>query len=355
MAVADEPGAERRAGARVILAGLARALSIRNISALYVAAAFLLIFAVWIPDLFFTSSTWKTLLNEQAIVALVAVGLVIPLAAGAFDLSIGLAVGTGGMIAAWLIGRNGMPVAPAVALALLSGTGIGLVNAALITGLRIDSFIATLAVSSCLTALVVAVSDGEQIIGLPASFQDIAGTQILGITLPVYLLAAIAVVVWYVMEHTPPGRYVYATGGNPEAARLTGVPTRLVVTLALTAGSTIAALGGVLVASNTSGADPSLGVGYLLPAFSAAFLGSTQIRNGSFNVWGTVLAVYVLAMAVKGLQLGGAPVWLPDLFNGVALAIAVALATWQGDAFASLRSRRRRLRFRPPGPARSEG
>jgi ribose transport system permease protein len=72
-----------------------------------------------------------------------------------------------------------------------------------------------------------------------------------------------------------------------------------------------------------------VGAGYLLPAFAAAFLGSTQIRNGQFNVWGTILAVYVLAVGVKGLQLAGAPIWLPDLFNGVALAVAVGLARWR--------------------------
>lgn len=88
----------------------------------------------------------------------------------------------------------------------------------------------------------------------------------------------------------------------------------------------IAAGVGLLLASRIGTGDPTSGPSFLLPAFSAVFLGSTQFRSGRFNVWGTVVAVYVLAVGVKGLQLGGAPVWIPDLFNGLALILAVGLA-----------------------------
>jgi ribose transport system permease protein len=315
-------GAHTRTTTRRVMA----ALSFRNVSALYVGLGFFVLFAIWIPDLFLTSTTWKSLLNQQAISAMVAVGLVLPLAAGVFDLSIGSAVGVGEMLAAWLIGDKHVAIGLAIALSVLSGTGIGIINAFLVTRLRIDSFIATLGTTSCLAALVTAVSGGNQIIGLPAGFQDITTTELLGVTLPVYGLVILSILIWHLLEHTPAGRYVYATGGNPDAARLTGVSTRTVVTLCLIAGSTIAAFAGVLVASSAGGASPGDGAAYLLPAFSAAFLGSTQIRNGQFNVWGTVLAVYVLALGVQGLELAGAPVWLPDLFNGIALLVAVGLA-----------------------------
>jgi ribose transport system permease protein len=308
---------------------IARALSFRNISAVYVGLAFIVLFTIWVPDLFWTTVTWKTLASEQALVAIVAIGLVVPLAAGAYDLSIGLAVGTGSMMAAWLIGNHEWAIVPAILAAVLSGVAIGLLNGVMVTRFRIDSFIATLAMTSILTAFVTAISKGEQIIGLPPAFSDIAASQLLGLALPVFMMLGIAVVVWYVLDHTPAGRRVYATGGNPEAARLTGVSTRTVVVAALVVGSTIAAFAGVLVSARSAASAPDVGAGYLLAPFAAAFLGSTQIRNGQFNVWGTVLAVYVLAIGVKGLQLAGAPTWLPDLFNGVALAVAVGLARWQ--------------------------
>jgi ribose transport system permease protein len=338
---------ERTPGRRLL-----RAFGVRNVSALYVGIGFFVLFSLWVPDLFLTSTTFRSLLTQQAIVAIVAIGIVLPLAAGAYDLSVGLALGTGSIICAWLIGDHGMAVAPAVILSVLSGTGIGLLNSVLVTLLNVDSFIATLATTSMLTALVNAVSNGEQIIGLPDSLQKISNTQVFGIALPVYMMLVLACVLWYLLDHTPVGRRIYATGGNPEAARLAGIRVRLVTAATLVVGSSIAAFAGVLLTAQTGASAPDVGPGYLLPAFSAAFLGSTQIRNGMFNVWGTVLAVYVLAIGVKGLQLAGAPVWLPDLFNGVALAIAVAAAKWQGKPRLLLRRSWRKM---PPAPVATTG
>ncbi|MDT4943726.1 MAG: ribose transport system permease protein, partial [Pseudonocardiales bacterium] len=167
---------------------------------------------------------------------------------------------------------------------------------------------------------------------LSNSFQKLGTTEIFGLTLPVYLMLGVALVAWYILECTPIGRHVYATGGNSEAARLAGVRTSAVVVLAFVCCGAIASFSGVLVSSALGTGDPTIGPAYLLPAFSAAFLGSTQFRGGRFNVWGTVLAVYVLATGVKGLQLAGAPIWIPDLFNGVALLLAVGLAKYQGTA-----------------------
>jgi ribose transport system permease protein len=134
------------------------------------------------------------------------------------------------------------------------------------------------------------------------------------------------------MQRTPTGRRLYATGGNPNAARLAGVRTSRVIVLSLVSCGVIAALAGVLTSGQLGIGDPTVGPGYLLPAYAAAFLGSTQFQGGRYNVWGSVLAVLVLAVGVKGLQLAGAPVWIPDLFNGVALLIAVGMSKYQRTA-----------------------
>ena len=122
---------------------------------------------------------------------------------------------------------------------------------------------------------------------------------------------------------------VYATGANPEATRLAGVRTSLVILGATMTCGVLSAFAGVLTASQLSTGDPTISAGYLLPAFAAAFLGSTQFKGGRFNVLGTLVAVAVLAIGVEGLELGGAPVWMPDLFNGVALLLAVGFAQMQ--------------------------
>jgi ribose transport system permease protein len=314
------------------LSRIARALSFRNISAIYVFVAIFVLFSIWVPDTFLAGDTWRALISSQAVTAMLAIGLVIALSAGAFDLSIGASLGFGAILVAWLLAKRSIPLVPGIVLTILAGAAIGLVNGVLVVKARIDSFIATLGMSSILLAMIAWISSSQQILGLSNSFQKLGTTEIFGLTLPVYLMLAVALVAWYILECTPIGRHVYATGGNTDAARLAGVRTAAVVVLALVCCGAIAAFSGVLVSSTLGTGDPTIGPAYLLPAFSAAFLGSTQFRGGRFNVWGTVLAVYVLATGVKGLQLAGAPIWIPDLFNGVALLLAVGLAKYQGTA-----------------------
>lgn len=333
-------------------ARLRAALSLRRVSALYVLFALIGLFSIWVPDTFLTTTTLKTLLAQQAITAMVAIGLVLPLAAGAFDLSVGLVLGTGAIVCAWLVGTHDQSVVVSISLALGAGLLVGVVNGLLVTRARIDSFIATLGVSACLTAVVTWISDGQLIIDLPDGFQRIATTEVAGIVLPVYYLFVLAIALWFVLEHTPVGRRVYATGGNSDAARLAGVRTTRVVFGVFVASAVIASFAGVLQTASIGTGDPGIGPSYLLPAFAAAFLGSTQIKPGRFNVWGTVLAVYVLATGVKGLQLAGAPFWLPDLFNGVALLLAVGLS---GLPRRSRRSRTRGERKTKPSKSSKEG
>jgi ribose transport system permease protein len=301
-------------------------LSFRHISAFYIFVVIFIVFSIWVPDTFLSSSTWRSLLDTQALTALVAVGLVVPVAAGAFDLAVGTEVGLGAVLVAWLMASQDVAIVPAIVLTVLAGGLIGLVAGTLITLVRIDSFIATLGVSSVLLAMISWVSGDQQILNLSSSFQQIGTAKWLGITVPVWIMLAVALVVWYGLERTPLGRKVYATGGNLEAARLAGVRTPRVIVASLAVCGMVAGLGGILTSAKLGTGDPTIGPPYLLPAFTAVFLGSTQFRDGRFNVWGTVVAVYVLAAGVKGLQLAGAPTWIPDLFNGLALLVAVALA-----------------------------
>lgn len=311
---------------------LARArgmLSFRNISALYIFALLFILYSLWVPDTFLTANVWRALLDSGALTGLVAVALILPLAAGAFDLAIGAEVGLGAILVAWLLQSRGIPVVPSILLTMAGGALIGIISGLLITRAGIDSFVATLGMSSVLLALIAWLSGGQQILSLPDSFQSVATTHFIGITTSVWIMLGAAILVWYVLERTAIGRRVYATGGNQPAARLAGVSTGRVVVCTLAACGAIAGLAGLLASARLATGDPTVGPGYLLPAYAAAFLGSTQFRGGRYNVWGTIVAVYVLAVGVKGLQLGGAPVWIPDLFNGVALILAVGMSRLQ--------------------------
>jgi ribose transport system permease protein len=307
-------------------------LSFRNISALYIFAALFMLFALWVPETFLTTGVWRSLLADSALTALVAIAVTIPLSAGVFNLAVGTEVGMAAILAAWLLEKHSLGVVPTVVLTLLAGAAIGAFSGALIVRAKIDSFIATLGMSSILLALIAWVSGGQQILNLPGSFQSLATNELLGLAYPVWIMLAVGLVVWYVLQRTPTGRRLYATGGNISAARLAGVPTGRVIVLSLVSCGAIAALAGLLTSAQLAVGDPTVGPGYLLPAYAAAFLGSTQFHGGRYNVWGSVIAVLVLAVGVKGLQLAGAPVWIPDLFNGTALLLAVGMSKYQRTA-----------------------
>jgi ribose transport system permease protein len=307
-------------------------LSFRNVSAIYIFIVLFLVFSLWIPAVFLQAGVWRSLLDSQAITVIAALGLLIPLVTGSFNLAIGAEVGFGGILVAILQVRAGVPYTVAIPLTLLAGAAIGLVSGLIITKARIDSFIATLGLSSVLLAGFEWMSGNQQVIGLQSGFANIAVTSVGGVTVPTIVMLVVAALVFYVLECTSVGRRMYAAGYNADAARLAGVNVIGLRVGALVAGGAIAAGAGLLLSSRLNAGDPSVGPGLLLPAFSAVFLGSTQFRGGRFNVWGTLVAVYVLATGITGLQLVGSPPWISDAFNGIALLVAVGLSQWERTA-----------------------
>jgi ribose transport system permease protein len=268
------------------------------------------------------------ILSNEAISAVLALGLLLPLAADQFDLSIAAVMGLATVVVGSLMAKAGWSPPAAIAATLAMGMAIGAVNGFLVVKLRISSFIATLGMSSVLAAGIYKVSGGQDFVeGIPAAITNVGQGEFLGVPLPVFYMLAIAAVLYFVLEHTPFGRKLYATGYNAEASRLSGVPTGRLSFLALVSSATLAALAGVLLTAKIGTAPYDAGAPYLLPAFAAALLGSTQFRPGRFNVLGTLAAIYLLATGVKGLELmyPNNP-WIDDLFQGIALILAVSLS-----------------------------
>ena len=228
---------------------------------------------------------------------------------------------------------------------------VGAVNSIVIVKLGVNSFIATLGMSSILSAVLVIVSSNSQ--PLPptsTAWNNFTQTTIAGFQIVVLYLIILGFILWWLLAHTPVGRYFYAVGGNTEAARLSGVRINRWSTVSLLISGTIAGLAGVMF-SSLNGPSLNFGPTLLLPAFAAAFLGSTQLTPGRFNVWGTLLAIYVLATGVQGLQLVSGASWLSDMFNGVALIVAVALSIKRSPSVLAqrVRARLRRGGSTPPG------
>lgn len=279
-------------------------------------------------DTFLTAFTFQSMVNTRSINAMLALAVMIPLAANHFDLSAASVLGISQVLANGLQTQQHLPWQLAVLLCLLLGGAIGLVNGVLVTRIRINSFIATLGSGTFLLGMNQWYTGGRQVVGpLSPTFMQmsdkLAGT---GIPLPVVYLLVIGFVLWIVFDYLPVGRWLYVIGDAPRAAELTGIPSGRVVTLAFVASGTLAAFAGVVLQAQLQVGQSTVGQELMLPAFTGALLGATAIRPGRPNVWGTVLAVAVLAVAVAGLTQLGAPFFVENLFNGAMLVLAVGLA-----------------------------
>jgi ribose transport system permease protein len=319
---------------------LAARLSFRNVGAVYVWIALIVIFTIWKPSLFPTTRTAKSTLNEYAITGLAALSVVMPLAAGIFDLSIGSTIGFAGVFAGWSLNSLRLPPAGAIALTLCAGLAIGLFNSLVVVRMRIDSFIGTLATGSIIAALTLWVSGDQIITGkLSGSFMKFAGSSLAGIQLPVLYMLVAMLVLGYVLEQTVFGRHIYAAGYGPDVARLIGVRVARLRTISLVCSGLLGSFAGIALAAQLGSADPTVGPEYLIPAFSAAFVGATQFRHGRFNPWGTVVAVLMIGTGSVGLLLAGTQPWMPQVFQGAVLIVAVGVTGIQ------------RKRLRAGGPA----
>jgi ribose transport system permease protein len=301
-------------------------------------------FSIALPDQFFTRDNILGMLNNQVIILIVAMGTVFPLVVGEFDLSVGNIVGFSQVVAIGLMAKSSLSIPVAVLIALLAATGAGLANGILLTYFRASSLIATLATGSVLLGLTYWYTGGQTLFSnIPVSFTHIARDTALGIQLPIYYAAALAIVTGILLTFTLLGRRLHAVGGNRRAAALVGIRVPQAIIFAFIASGLIAGIAGVVIGSRLGTGDPALGPDLMLPAYAGSFLGATAFRPGRFNIPGTVVAVYLLAVATTGLQIYGVPSWSTDVFNGAALAIAVGLSTKVAD-FQVARARRLRLR-----------
>jgi ribose transport system permease protein len=300
--------------------------SLGRFSGLILWALIILLFALWIPDKFLTGSSFQSIAGGQAITAVMAIALVFPLSAGQFDISAPQNLGFIAVLVGGLMTKAHLDPVLAIIIGLGAGTAVGGINGFFVTRVGVSSVVTTLGMSSLLLAAAEWLANGAYFGPFPTSFTSITSPHPLGIPIVVIYVVVFAALAWWFLEHTASGRRLHATGANQEAARLAGVRTGRLLTLSFMVAGFGAAVGGILLASSVNSADQTLGPSYLLPAYAGAFLGATQIKPGRFNIWGTLIAIYLLETGVEGLQLVGASLWVTDLFNGAALLGAVSVA-----------------------------
>lgn len=289
--------------------------------------AVIALFGALRPETFLTWSNFSSIFGSEAVLVIVTLGLIIPLTAGDFDLSIAQTLTFVSMLTAILSARMGLPIGLIIPIALAAGALVGLINGAITLYFRVHSLIVTLGVGTLLHGVTLWISDSQTISGVARVFmQYVIIQRLFGIPLSFYYAIALAALVWYVLSYTAFGQQLLFTGRGREVGRLTGVAVGRVRMTAFVASGMMGAVAGILYTGTTGSANPTSGTTLLLPAFAAAFLGATCIRPGRFNAWGSVIAVYFLVTGINGLSVLGFRTFVHDLFYGGALVVAVMVS-----------------------------
>ena len=328
-------------GARVV-----RLLPVYGLVILAVALG--LFFSILLPATFPTLLNLRSIVADKSIIAILSLAVMIPMVTGKIDLTIGYGIVLWHILAISLQVWFGVPWPVAVIIVLVLGALVGLGNGLLVEVAQIDSFIATLGTGTVLYAIAMWHSKGRQIIGaLPEGFFSLNGLRVVGMPVTGFYVLALALLLWFVLEYLPVGRYFYAIGANPKAAALNGIPVRRYTIAAFVTSGTLTAAAGILLASKLRIGQASVGLEFLLPALVGAFLGSTTIKPGRVNVWGTLVGVIILAIGISGIQQLGGSFWVEPMFNGLTLLVAIGIAGYA--------QRKRGASARPPQPAGPHG
>ncbi|CAN5200393.1 ABC transporter permease [soil metagenome] len=281
--------------------------------------------SVRFPDTFATEGNWKTIASSQSVNLVIALALLVPLLSNNFDLSVGSTASLSAMLCAGLMSRSGWSLPMAILGVLVVGVLIGAINGLLVTRLGLNGLIATIGTATVLDGLQSWYSDNLSISsGFSQKIIDFGTATLWKVPWIAVVALFLAAVVGYVVTHTPLGRRLVAMGSSNTAARLVGVRVdRLVLMSYMTSGALGAAAGVLMLAQQGSALPGASGVGILLPALAAVYLGASTWRPGQFNVMGTILGLLLVAVTVSGLTLAGAASWVGGVANGTALILAV--------------------------------
>lgn len=283
------------------------------------------------PD-FLKAANLVNITNQIAVIALVAVGMTMVILTGGIDLSVGSLVALSAVTTALLIVRHGAADASTAALiacsvgGVLVCAGIGGVSGALVTWFSIPPFIVTLAVMRVARGLAYQLSAGQSIYHIPEAFTWLGrGSGLLGIPHAVLLTGLLYAAGHLLMAHTVLGRYIYAVGGNPEAARLSGVPVRRVLIFVYAASGAMAGLGGVVLASQLQSGAPNYGMMYELDVIAAVVLGGTSLAGGEGKMLGTLIGALLIAVIKNGMNLTHIDPYTQEVVLGAIILGAVLL------------------------------
>lgn len=283
-------------------------------------------------DTFLTVRNILNILDQVTVLGIMAIGMTMVILIGGIDLSVGSVLALGGMVLGYVAHPDylGMPVAAGIAAALLVGGLCGLTSGLLVTIANLPPFIATLAMMSVARGLANIITDGSQIIGFPGWFTDLSIVRHFGfLSVTVGVMLALAIFHAVFLNYRATGRNLYAIGGSPEVARLSGIPVNRLTTAVYVVCGMLAALAGVVLAARLDSVQPSSGFGYELDTIAAVVIGGASLNGGIGSIGGTAVGVLIIGVLRNGLNLLGVSPFVQQVIIGVVIALAVAADTWR--------------------------
>jgi ribose transport system permease protein len=303
----------------------------RNYGSVILLLVLVVFFSLTAPS-FLTLRNLQNVLIVQTVTALMTLGVMFPLIVGEFDLSVGYMVGFLAVLGAFLAG-HGYGAVVVIPVMIIVGGLLGLANGILTQRLKISSFIATLGVGIILQGLTQGASGGKVLFSnIPDLVNTIGGGYAGPLAISVWITLAFVIALFYVLEHTPVGRSLYAVGGSERVAFLAGLKTARLKVIAFSVSGVLVGVASIFALGQSGSANPGFGPDLLLPAYAAVFLGVTTYRAGYYNVVGSVVGILLLAVGFNGLSLLGVPFWVQPIFNGGVLLVAVLVARREARA-----------------------
>lgn len=278
-----------------------------------------------VTDNFFTLQNLVVVVRQISINGILAVGVTLVLLTGGVDLSLGSLVALTGVVAACFAHPGDYPFLVAVAMGMLTGAACGVANGLVITQGGVAPFIATLGMMTAARGLALVVSGGKPVSNLSREFTRIGGGDLLGVPVPILVFAVVSALAWLFLRYARWGRYIYAVGGNENAAWAAGINIKAVKVFAYTVCGTLAGLGGVVLASRITTGQPNAGVAYELDAIAAVVIGGTSLSGGVGGVGGTILGALLMGVINNGLDLLNVSSYYQQIVKGLIIVGAVWL------------------------------
>jgi ribose transport system permease protein len=280
---------------------------------------------------FLDTGNLSNLILQVSIVAIIAIGSTIVIFTGGIDLSPGSMIALMTVIFASSVKFWGVPFPLAVLVVLAIGTGLGSLNGVLTAYVRIPSFIVTLAGLSIFRGLAFMFNNGSPVFQVSPRLEPIFYGTIASIPLPLFYLVALYALAFWFLRWTAIGRSIYAVGGNPNAARLSGIDVRWIQLVAFTIAGLMAAIGAILMAARLNSGSPNYGVGLELSAIAAAVIGGASLAGGRGNILNTVIGAMTIVIVQNGLNLNAVPTSAQNVITGAIILLAVGIDMWRGE------------------------